>query len=197
MWQAIWFDSKSTISTRTHSGASCKTEGCAAAYSPHLELSTDSIPDLNWGEKQAILMNPTSGLTVSHIRIYTYTHIVALDVELATEKLRLRRKLSSVAVLSHMIMSVLTEWRTLIVVDEAHRGIPDDGEWIKHSRPLLLGQERPQQACRTPARASMHGVPRRPLLSLSFFSCRRNSHSVHVCTHVFHCLNLGRFEQPP
>ena len=75
MWQAIWFDSKSTISTRTHSGASCKTEGCAAAYSPHLELSTDSIPDLNWGEKQAILMNPTSGLTVSHIRIYTYTHI--------------------------------------------------------------------------------------------------------------------------
>ena len=60
---------------------------------------------------------------------------VALDVELATEKLRLRRKLSSVAVLSHMIMSVLTEWRTLIVVDEAHRGIPDDGVWIKNIEP--------------------------------------------------------------
>jgi len=38
----------------SHSGASCKTEGRAAEYSTHLELSTDSIPDQNWGEKPRV-----------------------------------------------------------------------------------------------------------------------------------------------
>ena len=42
------------IRTRSHSGASCKTEGRAAAYSTHLELSTDSIPDQNWREKPRV-----------------------------------------------------------------------------------------------------------------------------------------------
>ena len=32
----------------------CKIEGRAAAYSTHLELSTDSIPDQNWGEKPRV-----------------------------------------------------------------------------------------------------------------------------------------------
>ena len=38
---------------------SCKTEGRAAAYSPHLELSTDSIPDLNWGADCTICCKAT------------------------------------------------------------------------------------------------------------------------------------------